>query len=262
VRAVKYAPCDLWRDPPRNALARLDAILAATTPPGPLTTFCRADDVGMGGQKFIQMTDCFKKHGVPLALAVVPSWLPLGHARLGRDIDLADPLFSPHQHGFSHRNTAREGKKAEFGDGLDEEETRRRIRSGRDLLRRLLGAAFVPLFTPPWNRCSATTLRILTEEEFRGVSRFAGATPAALPGLLELPVNVDLHIRKEAGVEMQFQGLLNEIGRAVASGHLGLMLHHQRATPGSAAFLDTLLSRLAGRKDTRFLCARRVLGPS
>lgn len=256
---MNYAPCKLWRDPPRDALARLDALLAAATPPGPLAVFCRADDVGMGGRKFVHMAACFKTHGLPLALAVVPSWLPLGRARLGRDIDVADPLFSPHQHGFSHRNTAREGKKAEFGDGLGEEETRRRIRSGRDLLRRVLGEAFVPLFTPPWNRCSAATLSILAEEGFRGVSRFAGAAPAALPELMELPVNVDLHIRKEMGAEAQFQGLLDEIGQAVASGHLGLMLHHQRATPASAAFLDALLSRLSERKDTRFLCARRIL---
>lgn len=259
---MNYTPCELWRDPPRDFLIRLDALLAAASSQKSLAVFCRADDVAMGGQKFVQMADCFKKHGVPLALAVVPSWLPLGHARLGRDIALPDPLFSPHQHGFSHQNTAREGKKAEFGEGLDEKETRRRVRNGRDTLRRLLGEAFVPLFTPPWNRCSAATLRILAEEGFRGVSRFAGAALAAPPELMELSVNVDLHIRKEAGVEMQFQGLLREIGRAVASGHLGLMLHHQRATSASAAFLDALLSRLTRRKDVRFLCARRVLGSS
>lgn len=256
---MNYAPSALWRTPPTDFEARLSALLAAGLGRGPLRVYCRADDVGMGGTAFCEMITCFARHKVPLALAVVPSWLPLGLSRLGRDMDFADPLWSLHQHGYRHASTARSGKKMEFGPDMPGDAKRRLLAAGRDMLRRAFGGRFVPLFTPPWNRCDQTTMEILRELGFAGTSRWQGALPAVPLGLRELPVNVDLHIRKEADPEAQLCGLLAELRGALSLGYLGLMLHHQRQTGASLEFLDLLLGRLAASGNVRFVDARTAL---
>ncbi len=253
---MNYAPCALWRTPPPDHLSRLDALLDAGLGRGALRVFCRADDIGLGGAAFQAMMSCFAERGIPLALAVVPAWLPLGRARLLRGIDPAEPLWALHQHGFAHRNAALLGKKAEFGPDLPRPEKARRLERGRTVLRHAFGGHLVPLFTPPWNRCDAETLDILAELEFSCVSRWQDALPPTKGTLRELPVNMDLHIRKEADPEAQFQGLLAELRAALSLGWLGLMLHHQRQTPHALAFLARLLDRLAATPETRFVNAR------
>ncbi len=256
---MDYTPATLWRTPPLDHLARLDALLDANLGKAPLRVYCRADDVGLGGAAFRGMIELFGRRELPLALAVVPSWLPLGKTRLLREIDPSDPLWTLHQHGFSHKNTALEGKKNEFGQGLSGRVKEERLAKGRDVLRQAFGENFVPLFTPPWNRCDAETLDILARLGFSGVSRWQGALPAAPATLLELPVNLDLHIRKEQDPEAQLGGLLAELRSAFSLGYLGIMLHHQRQTPHSQAFLGHLLDRLAASPRTRFQSARSLL---
>lgn len=258
---MDYTPSPLWRTPPPDHLARLDALLDANLDKGALRVFCRADDVGLGGAAFRRMTESFARRNLPLAMAVVPSWLPLGRARLRGEIDPADPLWALHQHGFAHRNRAVEGKKSEFGPDLPGREKARRLRHGRDALIRVFGDAFVPLFTPPWNRCDGETLNILAELGFTGVSRWQGAMPPAPAALRELPVNLDLHIRKEPDPDSQLAGLLAELRSAISLGYLGVMLHHQRQTAHSLVFLDRLLDRLARSPRTRFLSARTLPVP-
>lgn len=256
---MDYTPCALWRTPPPDFLARLDALLDAGLGRGTLRVFCRADDVGLGGAAFCAMLGCFAQRGLPLALAVVPTWLPLGRARLLRELDPANPLWALHLHGFSHGNEARQGKKCEFGPDLPEADKARRLARGRDLLARTFVENFVPLFTPPWNRCDAETLALLAQLGFAGVSRWQGALPPAPSVLRELPVNLDVHIRKEPDPEAQLGGLLAELRSALSLGYLGVMLHHQRQTPHALAFLDLLLDRLAAADGTRFLNARTTL---
>ena len=63
----------------------------------------------------------------------------------------SDGRLGLHQHGYDHTNHETEGKKQEFGPARPADAHRRDIQTGRDRLRDLLGDAFDPIFTPPWN---------------------------------------------------------------------------------------------------------------
>ena len=64
--------------------------------------------------------------------------------------------------------------------------------------------------------------------------------------MAEFAVNVDLHTRREANPETGWTALLEELRSALASGHCGIMLHHQRMNAAAADFLDVLLPLLTG----------------
>ena len=111
-------------------------------------------------------------------------------AGLAREL-AARPEVGLHQHGLAHVNHEREGRKCEFGPARGAAAQRRDIAEGRERLAALLGARVDPIFTPPWNRCTAETGRCLAELGFEVLSRESRAAPLGVPGLRELPVSVD-----------------------------------------------------------------------
>jgi hypothetical protein len=139
----------------------------------------------------------FLAHRMPLCLAVVPEWLDRSAWAKMQEYGPANPLWCWHQHGWNHTNHEPEGKKCEFGESRDRAAIQTDLRKGSEHLGRLLGDLFLPVFTPPWNRCSRATLEILAELGFLAVSRFNNARPPAAGILPELAVNVDLHTRRE-----------------------------------------------------------------
>ena len=89
-----------------------------------------------------------------------PSWTPASRAScVQRPVGL-------HQHGLAHVNHEREGRKCEFGPSRDAAAQRRDIADGRERLAALLGDRVDPIFTPPWNRCTADTGAVLAELGF------------------------------------------------------------------------------------------------
>lgn len=247
-----YAPCELWRQPPADALERLDRAMGKACGRA-ATVFFRADDIGLPGRQLAGLTDLFVRHGVPLALAVVPTWLPLRHADLKSQLASGRALWCLHQHGFRHANHEQGlpagpagpvRKKSEFGPARSAQAKRRDISRGRDILESHFDQRIFPLFTPPWNRCDGETLDILAELGFRAVSRSAGARPTPPPGMRELAVNVDLHTRKEPTAEAALAALFTELEQGLATGHCGIMLHHQRMNRAALEFLDRLLAVL------------------
>jgi predicted deacetylase len=179
----------------------------------------------------------------------VPSWLTASRWRALRDCTGGGSQWYWHQHGRRHHNFEPAGKKQEFGPARSPEAIRASLVKGRDRLRHLQGDAFQPAFTPPWNRCSATTLSALLELGFPIVSRSRGSTPPAPAGLCEFSVNVDLHTRREPAPEASFASLLAELETALASGLVGIMLHHQRMNRTAVALLDLLLDQLRRRRE-------------
>ena len=117
---------------------------------------------------------------------MIPAELDAGLAR-----ELRERPVGLHQHGLAHVNHEREGRKCEFGPARDAAAQRRDIADGRERLAALLGDRVDPIFTPPWNRCTADTGRVLAELGFAVLSREARAEPLGVPGLAELPVSVD-----------------------------------------------------------------------
>jgi hypothetical protein len=211
--------------------------------------FFRADDIGIPSRRFSQLIECFRKHRLPLCLATVPAWLTEKRlAGLRRVTGTGNGQWCWHQHGHVHRNFEAAGKKQEFGPSRDAAKVRESLQRGRVRLAQLLGEDFLPVFTPPWNRCSAVTLQTLTELGYLAVSRSKGARPEPLENLTDFQVNVDLHTRKEQLPEQAFANLLKEIEEGLASGRCGIMIHHQRMNGRALRLLDILLEQIGNNQ--------------
>lgn len=255
---VKSTVSSLWSADPA-ALRAFEADVAAILRDAPDGTevFFRADDIGAPGENCRAMMSLFREHGVPLHMAVTPAWLTEARWDVLRQWGGDDDLFVWHQHGWRHVNHQRSGKKGEFGTDRSRAAKQDDLAKGRAKLEKLMGAALFPLFTPPWNRVDAGTVEALVELGYVAISRSAGEqkkvpTPAALP---DIPVNVDLHTRNEADPESGLAALLDEFRAGVASGRVGVMLHHQRMN--RAAF-DSLAAVLAAAKDAPHLVMLRA----
>lgn len=244
----------MWQDPPGDILERilrtLDHALPETPAALPIPFFFRADDIGAPGVQFSEMMEPFLSHRIPLCLAVVPVWLsPSRWDSLKRYHEKDPALWCWHQHGWRHQNHEPEGKKQEFGPNRSQGHLLNDLQRGREKLSEILGTAFDPIFTPPWNRMSLMALETIRGLGYRAVSRFYGAKPPIIEGLPDLFMDVDLHTRKEPDGAAAWETLLEELRMAVIRGRCGIMLHHQRMNPKAVDFLNTLLAVL--KKDKR-----------
>jgi hypothetical protein len=237
----------LYRSNMADAGARISTAIdrACQRCSDPPLVFFRADDIGIGSTQFSGMISCFKKHQLPLCLAVVPAWT--NRQRLSELFSYTGGNSSQwywHQHGYLHRNFEPAGKKLEFGPSRSADQIATSLARGRTRLENLLGKNFQPFFTPPWNRCSGITLETLQQQGYAGISRSRNASPEPPAGLPDFQVNVDLHTRKELEPEACFANLLSELESSLATGLCGIMLHHQRMNNKALFFLDMLLAIL------------------
>jgi hypothetical protein len=107
-----------------------------------------------------------------------------------------------------------------------------------------MGRAFYPVFTPPWNRCSLTTLQLLRELEYAAVSRKRDSLPPSPEGLPDFWVDVDLHTRKEPNPQTGWRNLFNELEQGISAGRCGIMIHHQMMNAAAFDFLELLITAL------------------
>ena len=250
-----HAVAAIWRDPlpdwkPRLAACIRDAVAARTAT---TRVFFRADDVGVPGERFREMVRIFMRYDIPLNLAVVPAWLTAERwralVRIGRE---APHLWCWHQHGWRHVNHEIDGKKQEFGASRSRLDIKRDIVKGKRRLEDLMEAEFFPVFTPPWNRCSLSTLQLLQDLGYAAVSRSSGSRPKVTGELTDFFVNVDLHTRKERDPTLGWHNLFNELQQAIPSDRCGIMIHHQRMNEAAFAFLEYLLKVLSRSNGCRF----------
>ncbi len=208
---------------------------------GPLPIFFRADDIGVVSSNFLRLLQLFQNYAAPLCLAVVPAWLTTARlSAISAHIDTGSPQWCWHMHGWTHGNHQRSGKKCEFGSDRSAAAIEKDIVRGRDRLESILGSAFYPVFTPPWNRCTATTAAILKKHGFKAVSRSFGEQKNHLC-LPDYCINVDLHTRKEADPLSARDGLRGEWRQAVNQGRIGVMIHHQLMSEDDFNRLEWLL---------------------
>ena len=249
---MNYTPSILYTDYDETSVAvikqHLARGLASPAEPTRVKVFFRADDIGVVSQSFIRLITLFKTYQVPLCLAVVPAWLT--GARLDRFrqfCDITSSLWCWHQHGWQHKNHQQAGKKGEFGSFRSSFEIRADIIRGRDRLQRLFGSSFCPVFTPPWNRCNPETLLELKQAGFRAVSTdySSASSPQRSPLLPNMPINVDLHTRKEQDQSSCLENLGAEIEAAAAAGSVGFMIHHQRMNDESFLLMEGLLKTIS-----------------
>jgi len=196
------------------------------------------------------MLDVFAHFQFPVDLAVIPAALtPDLSSEFQQRIEQGKQPLGLHQHGYAHLNHQTVGRKCEFGDARDYAQQHFDIAKGRERLTELLGELSQPLFTPPWNRCSQTTVEVLQDLGFKAFSRDSTATPLNNGNLLEIPVHVDW-FRKHRGQRINFRQLGQAIARVLESSQrVAIMLHHQRMGPPELERLDELLELLSSHPN-------------
>ncbi|SMC17713.1 Polysaccharide deacetylase [Desulfacinum hydrothermale DSM 13146] len=235
----------LWRKPPEEWRTRLEAACRFSGSGQTPALFFRADDIGAGGRAFRALCDLFRKHGVPLALAVVPAWLSQSRVeQLFQSAPLEEDLWGWHQHGWRHVNWQKTGKKSEFGEQRPLDKQWKDIWQGSHKMKEIFGERTLPVFTPPWNRFSEATLMVLEQLGFKAISTTEPLprNSKAAKGLINLRIFVDLHTRKGPDPEEDFDKLLRELSAALTrKDPVGIMIHHQRMTSFAFEFLDAFL---------------------
>lgn len=255
---TKHRVAALYRKLPEDLASRtaecITTSLERRSSKSPAHIFFRADDIGVPGKQFNRLIDLFKRHEVPLSLAVVPIWLtPTRWSALMKICQETSSLWCWHQHGWRHKNHEKQFKKQEFGPSRATAEIESELIRGRTRLKSLMKEHFYPLFTAPWNRCSEETLKLLKNIGYRAVSRSQGARPVSPKKLPDIPVNVDLHTRKETRAADGWKNLLQELGAALSNGFCGIMIHHQRMNDAAFVFMDLLLHHLIRADGCRIM---------
>lgn len=230
---------------------------------GPVPFFVRDDDAGWDDAALMRLLDLMRDLALPVDLAVIPKAITRKLAfDLMRRQDCTPARIGLHQHGFAHLNHERVGRKCEFGDARSWSWQRADLLAGREILEALFGDRLDPIFTPPWNRCSAGTPQCLADLGYEALSRCRSApVQAALP---ELPVDVDWcrHAREAnaAGATDTAERAAAELASRVgAGGPVGLMLHHAAMDPCSLQQLAPLLRVLKTHPHARCQSMREIL---
>ena len=250
---MSHSISHIWLSPPKDLVSRvrncIDSALDESEKREGIVFF-RADDVAVPGKRFARLIDLFIRHRTPLSLGVVPAWLSGPRWKYLKGFDRkGSGLWCWHQHGWRHQNHEINGKKQEFGPIRTELQIERDLVRGRRRLESQMGKDFYPVFTPPWNRCSLSTLILLKELGYHAVSRSTGSRPLTPDQLPDFQVNVDLHTRKEQRPHAGWDGLFEDLKGALRGGFCGIMLHHQRMNEAAFAFLEVLLETFSRCMD-------------
>ncbi|MFQ5557787.1 MAG: hypothetical protein ACE5GB_09830 [Acidimicrobiales bacterium] len=221
--------------------------------PDPVTFFFRDDDAGWADEALLALCDRFRGKA-PLDLAVIPCAVK---SRLVDELLARADGLAFHQHGFAHINHQREGRKCEFGPDRPTTDAARDLFLGRRLLLDMFADRLDPVFTPPWNRCTADTALTLAELGIEVLSRDRSASSIAAAGLVELPVAVDWVRHRER--------LDQALARASVASPVGVMLHHEVLGSWDHELVDELLALLDRHRNARvesmMTLARQVVAP-
>lgn len=227
---------------------------------GPVTFFFRNDDVGWEDARLFDLLDVFAQYGVPIDLAVIPKSISRQTAgRLRKMVTERPEHVSVHQHGFAHVNHEQTGRKCEFGDSRPSELQHADIAVGKEVLSDLLGPVTDSIFTPPWNRCTASTAACLRKEGFKLLSRDVTAKQLDTRDLTELPVSVDWF-----GHRKKVRLTPDEIGASLSAAvssetPVGVMLHHALVDDDEREMIGALLKLLSSRSQARCRLMRDIV---
>jgi hypothetical protein len=253
----------LWQSAPIDWRIRLiDSLERSLTNHAPAVYF-RADGIGAGGCAFDAVCKLFRTFEIPLAMAVVPSWLSdIRKRQLFASAPRSEQLWGWLQHGWRHVNWQRTGVRSEFGEHRPFEKQWRDIWQGQLKMQEVFEDHLLPVFTPPWNTMSGATLRVLKELRFKGISAF-GSLHRGLKhssSFKNIRIQLDLHARdgKDGGTD--FENLLGEIQTLIGRKEpFGVMIQHHRMTAFAFQFLYELLYFLKYQARARFLSFKEML---
>jgi hypothetical protein len=239
----------------KDALAQLRSSLDRLRSEGrEINLFFRDDDVDEDESSMRKLLDIFLEEAAPVNLQIIPDRLtPAAASLLLQHHRLRPDLFELNQHGWRHINHEREGRKCEFGPSRNFDEQLADIASGMTVLEETLGAAFSLVFTPPWNRCTAQTLKALDQLGFQGYSGFRSGEPVSGYGFRDVSVTLDLHRWKNGVTMKRADEIVSElISQLRESDTIGIMLHHKVMDEDGFDFLSRLLKELPGSGVVNF----------
>jgi len=225
----------------------------------------RDDDAAAPSPGLDRLAGLARAHRVTVGLAVIPARVQPVLATWLESVQ-AEVL----QHGWAHRSHAAAGeKKAEFGNGRDEDAVARELGQGFGTLRELFGHRFQPVLVPPWNRLDPGLIPGLAHAGFRGLSMY-GPRPAAepAPGLRQTNCHVDVvdwrggrgfvgHDRALAAVVAH---LAARRARSVdPTEPTGLLTHHAVHEEATWTFIDRFLERTRHHRAIRWLAPSEAI---
>ncbi|MEJ5299868.1 MAG: hypothetical protein WHS38_02645 [Thermodesulforhabdaceae bacterium] len=238
----------VWQNFPEGWLDRLEEIMLSKQSKT-VNIFFRADDIGIPGVAFNALCKIFRYFEVPLALAVVPAWI--NKKRIDQLFQMASPsetLWSWHQHGWRHTNWEKDGKKAEFGPSRTENQKWQDLWKGLNKMKEIFGNAFVPVFTPPWNRISPEVFTLLYNLGFKAISTDQKKVTKQR-SLRIFRIYIDLHTRKASQKGSDFDHLIEDCKQLFATSEpAGIMIHHNRMNLNAFLFIANFIE--VARKNT------------
>lgn len=212
----------------------------------PLHLFLRDDDSDENHENLRELFDVALACGVPINLEIIPGTLTEAGIRLLSDHKRFTPdLVELNQHGWQHTNHEPTGRKCEFGPSRSYEQQYADIAQGKALLEATFAELFTPVFTPPWNRCTADTFRALQALGFVGFSGLRNGSRVSGYAFQDLSVTLDLYHWKDGAAMKAPVRLIEELLAQLGSGDaIGLLLHHKVMDHDAFAFLEGLLATL------------------
>ncbi len=219
----------------------------------PVTVFFRDDDAGWANGQLAMLCERMSEVGIDLDLAVIPAALDRTTSaaiiRLSRQFG---STLNFHQHGYAHVNHQQEGRRCEFGDERRLELQRHDIALGRERLHDTLGTLVDPIFTPPWNRCTADTCRALSELDFKALSRIAGSSEIDHFGLADISVSIDWRKKKQNAFLTWTEFCQYAIHHLLNFDVVGVMLHHEHLENDDLHRLHRFIDCLRDSGKVRF----------
>ena len=240
----------------RPALEQLEAA------PRTARIFFRDDDVDEDEETLHRMLKIFLRHDVPVNLEIIPARLTNAAIRALQQYSHFWPhLLGLNQHGWQHLNHEPTGRRCEFGPARSFEQQLQDLSQGRALLAEAFGAAFFPVFTPPWNRCTATTFSALAELGFPVLSKDRGREAVTGYGFQEIPITLDLYRWRDGAVMKAPADIISELRDQLSAGEtIGIMLHHKVMDESAYEFLDLLVHGLSRQTGLEFHTFQSLLG--
>ncbi|WP_199699384.1 glycosyltransferase [Oleomonas cavernae] len=245
--------------------AALDRALARAAATGKVIEFWwRDDDAVEPGPKLDRLLDLAGRHGVPLALAVIPQGATAALASRLADLPVAVLV-----HGLAHRNNAPPGtKKQELGH-LPPAALAADLAVARAHLADLFGDRLLPVLVPPWNRIEPELVPLLPAAGFAGLSSYGRQPAAAVPGLVQANSHVDPIDWRGGGGLVSPVALFADLAahiEAIVDGSapaepIGLLTHHLVQDAWTWAWIERFVALVQSGRGTRFISAQQVFKP-
>lgn len=233
---------------------RLDEIAAQDRS---IQLWWRDDDAGRDHPALARLLTLAERHDLPVALAVVPTWLDADARTRIASCRLAIVL----QHGYAHADHAAPGAKPIELGGRDPAVIAAELGRGRAILIEAFGTGHLAALVPPWNRIDAELVPRLPGLGFVGLSTF-GRRPASAPapGLAQANTHVDpvdwrgtrLFVGEAAALASLLQAL-------EADEPIGILTHHLVLDEPGWRFLDRLFDLVGRHPAVRFRAAGELL---